>query len=334
MEDYQMEMEDEKTTETNITENDNLSEDQYEITDGDIDSDDLDFDIVDFDVVDDEEDEISDKQLAGDDTESNLGDLDFDVVAKQDHDEDEGNTDFENNDELLDNLPPFDESDLKDVDLVEPLYDAADFAETTQHEDFFDKLADDDLSPNSFARKKLVIFDASKEQAELLKKYLRERTGMEVECISKKENLWRFLKIDTLDLIILETGTEGNTDAMEFMQQTKDQFPEVHFICLSGPVSLDRRLQFLNAGALDYLTRPLHLSTIAQSILVQFNRTDIYDIDNDVADFDSEPQDIPEEEPIIEETEPQPGEKSGDSPMQSEIEPKFPDEIDLIDEDF
>ena len=85
---------------------------------------------------------------------------------------------------------------------------------------------------------------------------------------------------------------------------------------------------------MDYLTRPLHLSTIAQSILVQFNRTDIYDIDNDVADFDSEPHDIPEEEPIIEETEPQPGEKSGDSAMKSEINQKLPDEIDLIDEDF
>ncbi len=121
---------------------------------------------------------------------------------------------------------------------------------------------------------------------------------------------------------------------MELMQQTKDQFPEVHLSCIAGPVSLERRLQFLNAGALDYLTRPLHLSTIAQSILVQFSRTDIYDIDDDVADFDSELHDIPEEEPILDETEPKPSKKSGASAKQSHDDLNFADEIDLIDEDF
>ena len=328
-------MEDEKKAKTNSAEEDNLSEDQYEITDGDIDSNDLDFDVVDFDVVDDQEDDIVNDQVAGEATESDLGDLDFDTVSDEDYDEKEENPDFENNDEVLDNLPLLDESDLKDIDLVEPLDDAADFAETTQHEDFFDKFADDDMSPLSFAGKQLVIFDTAKEQAELLKKYLSERTGMEVECISKKENLWRFLKIDPLDMIIIETGTEGNTDAMELMQQTNDQFPEVHFICLSGSVSLERRLQFLNAGALDYLTRPLHLSTIAQSILVHFSRNEMYDNDgDDVADFDSESHDIPEEEPIIDKTEPKPDPELGGSAKQSDDSLDLSDEIDLIDEDF
>jgi DNA-binding response OmpR family regulator len=241
--------------------------------------------------------------------------------------------DFENDDEL-DNLPPLEESDLEDIDLVEPLDDAADFDVTTQQDDFFDKFAEDDLSPLSFAGKQLVIFDTGKEQAELLKKYLSERAGMEVECVGKKENLWRFLKIDPLDLIILETGTEGNSDAMELIQQTKDQFPEVHFICISGPVSLERRLQFLNAGALDYLTRPLHLSTIAQSVLVQFRRTDIYDIDEDFADLDSEAYDIPEEKSLIDAAETKTGKKTDSSAKRVDDDLNLADEIDLIDEDF
>ncbi len=271
--------------------------------------------------------------MSGEATESDLGDLDFEVVTDEDYDEEES-PDFENSDEVLDNLPPLDESDLEDIDLVEPLDDTADFDVTTQQDDFFDKFHEDDLSPLSFAGKQLVIFDTAKEQAGLLKKYLSERAGMEVECVGKKENLWRFLKIDPLDLIILETGTEGNSDAMELIQQTKDQFPEVHFICISGPVSLERRLQFLNAGALDYLTRPLHLSTIAQSILVQFSRTDIYDIDDDVGDLVTESHDIPEEAPIIDETEPKPVNNSGSSSKQSDDDLNFADEIDLIDEDF
>ena len=336
-----MKMENEKNAETNsatddnLTEEKNLSEDQYEITVGDIDSGDLEFDVVDDEgeVVDNEKDE---EQLEEEITTSDSGDLDFDVVAdEKDGDEDdvEENLDYENDANALDDLPPLEESDLLNLDIEEPL-DNVDFGETAQQDDFFDKFTEDELSPLNFAEKQIVIFYTNKEQAELLKRYLSDRTGMEVECIGKKENLWRFLKIDSLDLIILETGTDGNTDAMKLMQQTKDQFPEVAFICLSGPVSLERRLQFLNAGALDYLTRPLHLSTIAQSILVLFSRTDIYDIEEDFEELESEPHDIPEEEPIVDSTEDIPDKKSGSSAKRVDDGLDLADEIDLIDEDF
>ena len=336
-----MEMENEKNAETNsvtddnLTEEKNLSEDQYEITVGDIDSGDLEFDVVDDEgeVVDNEKDE---EQLEEEITTSDSGDLDFDVVDdEKDADEDdvEENLDYKHDANALDDLPPLEESDLLNLDIEEPL-DNVDFGETAQQDDFFDKFTEDELSPLNFAGKQIVIFYTNKEQAELLKRYLSDRTGMEVECIGKKENLWRFLKIDSLDLIILETGTDGNTDAMKLMQQTKDQFPEVHFICLSGPVSLERRLQFINAGALDYLTRPLHLSTIAQSILVLFSRTDIYDIEEDFEELESEPHDIPEEEPIVDSTEDIPDKKSGSSAKRVDDELDLADEIDLIDEDF
>jgi len=330
-----MEMEDEKNAETNSATDDsfseevNLSEDENEIT---VEGDDLgDFD---FDVISDEDEDVEEQ---GGIAESDLTDLDFDVVTEEDEDEleednEDAELDFEKDDEL-DNLPPLEESDLLNIDLEEPLDSPDDFAETAQQDDFLHKFDDDDLSPLSYAGKQLVIFDMLNEQAELLKKYLSERTGMEVECVSKKENLWRFLKIDPLDLIILETDSAENSDALELMQQTKDQFPEVHFICISGPVSLERRLQFLNAGALDYLTRPLHLSTIAQSILVQFSHTDIYD-DEDFADLESQSQDIPLEESIIDSTETLAEINSGGIDSLPDEDSNLPKEIDLLDEDF
>lgn len=330
-----MEMEDEKNAETNSATDDsfseevNLSEDENEITvEGDALGD------FDFDVISDEDEDVEEQ---GGIAESDLTDLDFDVVTEEDEDEleednEDAELDFEKDDEL-DNLPPLEESDLLNIDLEEPLDSPDDFAETAQQDDFLHKFDDDDLSPLSYAGKQLVIFDMLNEQAELLKKYLSERTGMEVECVSKKENLWRFLKIDPLDLIILETDSAENSDALELMQQTKDQFPEVHFICISGPVSLERRLQFLNAGALDYLMRPLHLSTIAQSILVQFSHTDIYD-DEDFADLESQSQDIPLEESIIDSTETLAEINSGGIDSLPDEDSKLPKEIDLLDEDF
>ena len=320
-----MEMEDEKTADSNSVADDNLSDDENEITiEGE------DFDDFDFDVIAEEEEEGADgaESVVA---EIDLGDSDFDLATEDDKDLEDENPGFEN-DDALDNLPALEESDLLNIDIEEPLDDTEDYEEATLQDDFLHKFDDDDLSPLSFAGKQIIIFGMAKEHADLLNKYLSERAGMEVECVSKKENLWRFLKIDPLDLIILETGTEGNSDGIELMQQTKDQFPEVHFICVSGPVSLERRLHFLNAGALDYLTRPLHLSTVAQSILVQFSHNEIYD-DDDFADLVADAHDIPEEEPIIDSAEILAENNSGGTSLPDE-DLKLAEEIELIDEDF
>ena len=183
----------------------------------------------------------------------------------------------------LEELPPLEEEDLLNLDIEEPIDSASDFSDSMQADDFFHELAEGDINTQSFAGKQVVLYDLVKDQAELLNQYLSERAGMEVEYVTKKENLWRLLKIDPMDLVIIETGEGINSDAFEVMQQTKDQFPEVHFICISGPVSLERRLQFLNAGALDYFTRPVHLSTIAQSVLVQLSRTVVGDFEEDLS---------------------------------------------------
>jgi len=183
----------------------------------------------------------------------------------------------------LEELPPLEEEDLLNLDIEEPIESVSDISDTKQDDEFLNELAESDINTLSYAGKQVVLYDLVKDQAELLNQYLSERAGMEVEYVTKKENLWRLLKIDPIDLVIIETGEGINSDAFEVMQQTKDQFPEVHFICISGPVSLERRLQFLNAGALDYFTRPVHLSTIAQSVLVQLSRTVVGDFEEDLS---------------------------------------------------
>ena len=184
--------------------------------------------------------------------------------------------------EELEELPPLEEEDLLNLDIEEPIDSASDFSDTKQDDDFLNELDEGDINTLSFVGKQVVIYDLVKDQAELLNQYLSERAGMEVEYVTKKENLWRLLKIDPMHLVIIETGAGGNSDALEVMKQTKDQFPEIQFICISGPVSLERRLQFLNAGAIDYLTRPVHLSTIAQSVLVHLNHTVARDFPEDI----------------------------------------------------
>ncbi len=225
-------------------------------------------------------------------------------------------------------------ADLQDFEDDELNDETVASEDSLLQDEFLHKFTEGDLSPLSFSGTEVVIFAVEKKQAEILQSYLIERAGMEVDCITKRQNLWRLLKLDPMDLVIIETGAVENSDALEVMQQTKDQFPEVHFMCLSGPVSLERRLQFLNAGALDYLTRPIHLSTIAQSILVHLSSTDFYKNEGDSLDINSMADDIPEEETLLDSAENYHDEDLSGMAGLHEDDLILGDEIDLVDEDF
>ena len=83
------------------------------------------------------------------------------------------------------------EEDLRDTGEEELLDSTLSLSKTAQHEDFLHEFSEGDLNPRSFAGSQVVIFDVEKKQAELLSQYLTERSGMEVDCVSKRQNLWR-----------------------------------------------------------------------------------------------------------------------------------------------
>jgi len=276
----------------------------------------------------------ADENLTEDAVEIDLEDDDLTELLGLEEEEEEENIDAHIEAAEIVELPELEEVDLEHFEDDELNDETVATEDSILEEDFLHKFTEDDLSPLSFARTQVVIFAVEKVQAELLQRYLSERAGMEVDCVTKRQNLWRLLKLDPMDLVIFETGSIENSDALEVMQQTKDQFPEVHFICISGPVSLERRLQFLNAGALDYLTRPVHLSTVAQSVLVQLSRTDTYENEEELVDLDSVADDIPVEETLVDSADTYHDEDlSGTEGLQDD-DLILGDEIDLVDEDF
>ena len=276
----------------------------------------------------------ADENLTEDAVEIDLEDDDLTELLGLEEEEEEENIDATIEAAEIVELPELEEVDLEHFEDDELNDETVATEDSILEEDFLHKFTEGDLSPLSFAGTQVVIFAVEKKQAELLQRYLIERAGMEVDCVTKRQNLWRLLKLDPMDLVIIETGAVENSDALEVMQQTKDQFPDVHFICISGPVSLERRLQFLNAGALDYLTRPIHLSTIAQSVLVQLSRTDAYENEEELVDLDSVADDIPEEETLVDSAEIYHDEDLSGTEGLLEDDLILGDEIDLVDEDF
>jgi len=276
----------------------------------------------------------ADENLTEDAVEIDLEDDDLTELLGLEEEEEEENIDAHIEAAEIVELPELEEVDLEHFEDDELNDETVATEDSILEEDFLHKFTEGDLSPLSFAGTQVVIFAVEKKQAELLQRYLIERAGMEVDCVTKRQNLWRLLKLDPMDLVIFETGSVENSDALEVMQQTKDQFPEVHFICISGPVSLERRLQFLNAGALDYLTRPVHLSTVAQSVLVQLSRTDTYENEEEFVDLDSVADDIPVEETLVDSADTYHDEDLSGTEGLQEDDLILGDEIDLVDEDF
>ena len=276
----------------------------------------------------------ADENLTEDAVEIDLEDDDLTELLGLEEEEEEENIDAHIEAAEIVELPELEEVDLEHFEDDELNEETIASEDSILEEDFLHKFTEGDLSPLSFAGTQVVIFAVEKKQAELLQRYLIERAGMEVDCVTKRQNLWRLLKLDPMDLVIFETGSVENSDALEVMQQTKDQFPEVHFICISGPVSLERRLQFLNAGALDYLTRPVHLSTVAQSVLVQLSRTDTYENEEELVDLDSVADDIPVEETLVDSADTYHDEDLSGTEGLQEDDLILGDEIDLVDEDF
>ena len=276
----------------------------------------------------------ADENLTEDAVEIDLEDDDLTELLGLEEEEEEENIDAHIEAAEIVELPELEEVDLENFEDDELNEETIASEDSILEEDFLHKFTEGDLSPLSFAGTQVVIFAVEKKQAELLQRYLIERVGMEVDCVTKRQNLWRLLKLDPMDLVIIETGAVENSDALEVMQQTKDQFPEVHFICISGHVSLERRLQFLNAGALDYLTRPVHLSTVAQSVLVQLSRTDTYENEEEFVDLDSVADDIPVEETLVDSADNYQDEDLSGIAGLHEDDLILGDEIDLVDEDF
>ena len=174
-------------------------------------------------------------------------------------------------DEELEDLSPLDEDELS---LITDAPDEQSASLSKGEALPLPEFKEGDLTPMQFQSKQLIILGGRKEQADLLKQYLEERLGIVVEFVTKKQNLWRLMKLDTIDMILMEWDLADENDPLETLEQTKDQFPETQIIALSGPLALEHRLQAINSGADSFLTRPVHLSAIAQSILLSLSKND------------------------------------------------------------
>ena len=131
----------------------------------------------------------ADENLTEDAVEIDLEDDDLTELLGLEEEEEEENIDATIEAAEIVELPELEEVDLEHFEDDELNDETVAAEDSVLEEDFLHKFTEDDLSPLSFAGTQVVIFAVEKVQAELLQRYLSERAGMEVDCVTKRQNL-------------------------------------------------------------------------------------------------------------------------------------------------
>ena len=151
------------------------------------------------------------------------------------------------------------------------------------------------LNPTTFSGKHLVLLQLEDDHAEILSRYLKVRNGFEVTVVKKRGNLWPLLKSKPAELVIMGWNRDGSS--AEIFGEFRVNAIHLPVIFLSGPTTLEDRLNALNEGAVDFLSRPIHVAMISQRVLQYFGNAsasakegEAVVVDNEALELESEIQ--------------------------------------------
>lgn len=91
----------------------------------------------------------------------------------------------------------------------------------------------------------------------LLEEYFAE-CDYQFHALSNGEKIINFFRQHQPDIILLDIMMPGGKDGLYWLGWLKEQYPQIPVMLLSAKKSAQERLQGLETGADDYLTKPFH----------------------------------------------------------------------------
>lgn len=113
---------------------------------------------------------------------------------------------------------------------------------------------------------KILVVDDEIEVTELLEEFLKE-SGYQVAVASSRDQLFAILPQFRPAIILLDIRLPDG-DGIEILKEIKSGYPEVEVIMVTGLADKDIALEALHNGAIDYITKPIDLAYLANSVLV------------------------------------------------------------------
>ncbi|MBI5582235.1 MAG: response regulator [Deltaproteobacteria bacterium] len=111
---------------------------------------------------------------------------------------------------------------------------------------------------------KVLLVDDEVEFLDTLSERMRNR-GMEVSTSSSGAEALKKVEQESYDVIILDLMMPG-VDGLEALKILKEKKPELQVILLTGHATVEKGIEAMKLGAMDFLEKPADLSQLTEKI--------------------------------------------------------------------
>jgi DNA-binding NtrC family response regulator len=117
----------------------------------------------------------------------------------------------------------------------------------------------------------ILVVDDEGDFLETLMNRLKKRKIAALGCASGEEAL-RLVKENPFDVVVLDIKMPGGMDGIQTLREIKKARPETEVILLTGHASLETSMEGMQAGAYDYLLKPIRLEDLLEKLAQTLER--------------------------------------------------------------
>ena len=110
----------------------------------------------------------------------------------------------------------------------------------------------------------VLIVDDEEQFLKIFAQRLQER-GMKVDTATNGEEAVKLVKSKEFDAIVLDLVMPG-MDGIETLKRIKSENPDLQIIMLTGHGTLEKGVEAMKSGAVDFIEKPLFLNKIIGKI--------------------------------------------------------------------
>ncbi len=111
---------------------------------------------------------------------------------------------------------------------------------------------------------KVLLVDDEEEFTETLAERMRTR-GMEVSTTNSGANALQLVDDEDFDVVVLDLKMPG-IDGIEALKRIKRRRPDIQVVLLTGHATIEKGVEAIKEGALEFLEKPIDLSSLTEAI--------------------------------------------------------------------
>jgi DNA-binding NtrC family response regulator len=111
---------------------------------------------------------------------------------------------------------------------------------------------------------KVLLVDDEEEFVETLAERMRNR-GMEVATSKSGGEALELVDSEPYDVVVLDLQMPG-MDGIEVLERIKKRQPDIQVVLLTGHATVEKGVQAMKQGALEFLEKPVDISALSEVI--------------------------------------------------------------------